>query len=124
VDRQFHFTVHPTGMMIRASPARYPLISADGAPVFLLTTSSSVAVRAAVSTTSQGNESAVARLESVLAAGTGSEAAGGGVAAACSRGEHASRAAQRGNTVRPSKQAAIEIIYLALVTCVSREYLA
>jgi hypothetical protein len=41
------------------------------------------------------------------------------VAVACSRGEHARRAACRDNTVRPSKHGEMDIIYLAVVTSVS-----
>ena len=119
VERQFHLAVQPTGIMIRASPARYLLISADGAPAFLVTTKSSDAVRPALSTCSQGNESAAARLESANAGDTGSEAAAaGGAAAACVREEHANRVAHSGNTVRARKQREVDIIYLALVTCV------
>ena len=119
VERQFHLAVQPTGIMIRASPARYLLISADGAPAFLVTTKSSDAVRPALSTCSQGNESAAARLESANAGDTGSEAAAaGGAAAACVREKHANKVAHSGNTVRTRKQREVDIIYLALVTCV------
>ena len=117
VERQFHFAVQPTGIMMRASPARYPLISADGAPAFLVTSKSSDAVRPALSTCSQGNESAAARLESAGAGDTGSGAAAAGGAAATSvRGEHASRVAHSGNTIRTRKQQVVDSIYLALVT--------
>src|SRR3954469_17295179 len=51
--RQFHLTVQPSGTMILAEPFRWPLMSAEGAPVRLATSSVRVAVLPAESTASQ-----------------------------------------------------------------------
>ena len=117
VERQFHFTVQPTGMMMRASPARNPLISADGAPGFLVTSMLRDAVRPALSTCSQEDESEAA-LESPGAGDTRPEAAAAGDAAALGdaavrvREEHASSAAQTGKTRRRREKEEVNIIYL------------
>jgi len=86
VERQFHFTVQPTGMMMRASPARNPLISADGAPGFLVTSMLRDAVRPALSTCSQEDESE-ATLESPGAGSSGCRRRG----CLCSRGARQQR---------------------------------
>jgi hypothetical protein len=101
------------------------LISADGAPGFLVTSMVSDAVRPALSTCSQEDESE-ATLESPGAGDTGPEAAAAGVAAAggdaavCVREEHASSAAHTGKTRRRRETEELNIIYLALGTCLSR----
>src|SRR5882672_6225641 len=77
--RQFHRTVQPSGTMIRASPARKPLIRAEGAPGGAVTSRVRVAVRAALSTVSHDGEL------SAVAAGA-DDGGGAGVGADCDVG--------------------------------------
>jgi hypothetical protein len=86
------------------------LINAEGAPGLLVTTSSSDAVRAALSTTSQGNESAGA-IEAVGAGVAVSADAVEGAAAAGFRAEHAS-AATSGNAIVARNQKGVGVIWL------------
>src|SRR4051794_22048326 len=57
-ERQFHLTVQPRGTTTWTSPARYPLINAEGAPAGAVTSIARVAVCPALSTTSQEGASA------------------------------------------------------------------
>ncbi|HEY9013903.1 MAG TPA: hypothetical protein VIM84_02425, partial [Gemmatimonadales bacterium] len=79
--RQLHLTVHPTGTITLAFPARYPLIKADEAPAGRVTSSVRTAVRDALSETNQETESGfgvvsglAAGVEGVVSAEGGGEA--------------------------------------------------